>query len=1098
MSFNKLTKQLNLSICLSILILGSIVLSGCKKSVKVTEGPDAPSYLSPEVAKPIVTTPEEKTYYSNDTELVISGLCEDKHVVHINGDASDKQNCINKTFSFNLTKDTDGIYNFFLTQSYDGTSSEPTTLTWQRKTTVPPPDITYPPSSIYKSSETVLNITGNCETGSTITLSGDGVGTDICASSSFSIAIPKFSDGDYNFTLTQKDLANNEASSNFLWEKRVLEVTPDNPTIVATQEQVFSPSGGSSSYTLVLQENNSGATFDPNTNTYTAGTTAGVMDKIILTDSLGASLEINITVAADLPDHFILPVDSGADQSQTIGLDFLDVLKVQVVDQYGNGVPAYPVVFTQKVGSLLFLDSNQQSTDANGFASITVQQGFHSTKSTVTVTPAGSPLPDNAGTGQAIISLSLIGTTNNNGNFDLNFSLGNSPENIVMGDFNEDSILDIALLNKGDPSIGILLGQNGAFFNSQSKINSICTTPYALITGDYNEDTHLDLFISCNNKYSLFTGVGDGTFNAAVDINLDVSENLPVALASGDLNGDNHLDILSVSVGANLIAIRYGVGDGTFSAPTFLPTGAGTSPSKVEVGDLDKINGLDIVVINSALDNVGVFLNNGAGSFLAQANYFTGVAPSDLMIADFDNDTYLDIATANNVDNNVSVFINDQAGGMNLPINTLVGQGPTALFAKDYNNDNNPDLFVTNSIDNSLSVLQGLGNGTFNILAPILVGSNPLDVIVNETNDDAFQDIVVVSNGDKKVQVIPTQAGGIIGYKNIVGNGPRDITTADFNGDGHIDQAVVNNGDNNIQILIGNGLGLFANFNTLLTSSGPVAIKSADIDDDDDIDLVVVNQNVNNIQVYLNTGSGSFDTPTIYGVASQPSALTFEDFNKDGNLDLVVANSGANSLSFFPGVGDGTFSTRSDTNTSAQPSSLATGDMNQDGIVDLIVTHQSANSVGVYLGNGDGTFTGPANYSTQTGPNGVVVGYFNSDLNIDVAVSNSLSASVSVYFGNSDGSLGLPVNYSCGADPTSIRKADLNGDNNEDLIVGNGLNQKATALLGSFFGDFSNSKIIPSNINTVGVELTDVNHDGTIDLLFIDGTNNEIKLMLGL
>jgi hypothetical protein len=107
-------------------------------------------------------------------------------------------------------------------------------------------------------------------------------------------------------------------------------------------------------------------------------------------------------------------------------------LKVQVVDRYGNGVSAFPVTFSLAVGDLEFQDTPFQTTDAGGFAEINVRQGYLTNDSAVTVTPAGAPLPDLAGSSQSIISLRTLGTTNNSGTFDLNFPVGTGPEFLLV------------------------------------------------------------------------------------------------------------------------------------------------------------------------------------------------------------------------------------------------------------------------------------------------------------------------------------------------------------------------------------------------------------------------------------------------------------------------------------------------------------------------------------------------------------------------------------------------------------------------------------------------------------------------------------------
>ncbi len=78
-------------------------------------------------------------------------------------------------------------------------------------------------------------------------------------------------------------------------------ITPDAPALAAGATQTFAAAGGSGTgYTWSLSTNASGATIDPSTGAYTAGTNAGT-DVVVVTDSLGNTSSVNVTITATPP-----------------------------------------------------------------------------------------------------------------------------------------------------------------------------------------------------------------------------------------------------------------------------------------------------------------------------------------------------------------------------------------------------------------------------------------------------------------------------------------------------------------------------------------------------------------------------------------------------------------------------------------------------------------------------------------------------------------------------------------------------------------------------------------------------------------------------
>jgi hypothetical protein len=80
-----------------------------------------------------------------------------------------------------------------------------------------------------------------------------------------------------------------------------LSVTPSTPTLAPLGVQSFAVSGGSGrGYGFVLGTNASGASVDPSTGAYQAGAIGGVTDVVTVTDSLGNTTSVNVTVTAAL------------------------------------------------------------------------------------------------------------------------------------------------------------------------------------------------------------------------------------------------------------------------------------------------------------------------------------------------------------------------------------------------------------------------------------------------------------------------------------------------------------------------------------------------------------------------------------------------------------------------------------------------------------------------------------------------------------------------------------------------------------------------------------------------------------------------------
>ena len=82
--------------------------------------------------------------------------------------------------------------------------------------------------------------------------------------------------------------------------------------------------------------------------------------------------------------------------------------------------------------------------------------------------------------------------------------MGDDPRSVVVGDFNGDSNVDLAVANNGDDTITILLGMGTGKFTAKNLVK-VSDFPQAEAVGDFNGDGVSDLAVvnSCNNICSI-------------------------------------------------------------------------------------------------------------------------------------------------------------------------------------------------------------------------------------------------------------------------------------------------------------------------------------------------------------------------------------------------------------------------------------------------------------------------------------------------------------------------------------------------------------------------------------------------------------------
>ena len=739
------------------------------------------------------------------------------------------------------------------------------------------------------------------------------------------------------------------------------------------------------------------------------------------------------------------------------------------------------------------------------------------------------------------------------------------PQYVAVADFNQDNRLDLVIANTGIDNIGIRLGYgNGSFTDQILYFTGKGSQPYWVVVKDFNNDDLLDIAVANygTNNIGILLGDDNGSFASYRTYSLGASR--PLSLAIGDFNNDSQWDIVVVNNATFDMLILYGGVDASFlmGKPYFM--GYDSMPCSIAVADFNKDNRSDIAVVNYGTSELVIFLSNENDTFTID-KYSTGTNshPSSLTVDYIDSDDYLDIAVANSATHNIGVFSGHPDGKFPLLQTYATSSNSYLQFivAGQFNNENTRDLAVVDSSENYLIIFKGDGNGSFSIATNQQIGhgSRPYSIAVADFDNNNQSDMVVVNNGISNILLLSLYTFQTTTDQRSYSTGrysfPVFVTVGDVNNDKHLDIIVANRFAGNIGTFIGLGNGSFKSqaivpWRTNLVS--PESHATGDFNKDKLLDLAVVLSS-GEIDIYFGQRNGSFKFGGSYSLShSSAISITIGDFNNDNNLDLATVNYGAsnlavflgskngtfsaatyytlNPINFFPeciavgdfnnddfpdlvfsstflmitimfGYGNGTFQNAPIVNlNSFNPTWIVVADLNNDGQHDIIVT-KSPSIVGVFIGNGDGTFQDLYEYSPYDGNRltNAVLGNFDKNNITDIAVADSIDCSVTIFLRDLNENLTKQSNILLENDysPNDMAAGDFNNDTETDLVLISTRNDVMIILLLKYQAIFSNQTSYNqgSGRHPYSITTGDFDNDHQLDIAVVNSGRDNVEIL---
>jgi hypothetical protein len=342
------------------------------------------------------------------------------------------------------------------------------------------------------------------------------------------------------------------------------------------------------------------------------------------------------------------------------------------------------------------------------------------------------------------------------------FEVGSTPGAVATADLNSDGKLDLVSTAGADSAVSVLLGNgDGTFRPSVQYLTA--TSPEFVIIGDFNGDGRLDLAVSTFFFVSVLLGNGDGTFQSHQDYGVSSVQNR--GLATGDFNQDGKLDLAVVPASGGQVAILLGKGDGTFQSAVDYTAGSDRAED-VAVGDFNGDGKLDLAVTVFDDISVAILLGKGDGTFGTSNEYATGELPEGIASADLNGDGILDLVVHTIVGSGnsggIAVLLGKGDGTFAPHVDYAAPEGESfSIVAADLSGDGKLDVAIPN-VASTISTFIAKGDGTFLVPGFFASGPTPLGMAVGDFDGDGKLDLVEADNGGNTVSVLSQVTSGAL------------------------------------------------------------------------------------------------------------------------------------------------------------------------------------------------------------------------------------------------------------------------------------------------------------------------------------------------
>jgi FG-GAP-like repeat/Bacterial Ig-like domain (group 3) len=807
--------------------------------------------------------------------------------------------------------------------------------------------------------------------------------------------------------------------------------------------------------------------------------------------------------------------------SYAVPLGYLNIMQMASGDFNRDGIPDLAVTYEDQALTILLGKGD------GTFTAGTMSQSGGGNQAVAVGDFNGDGIPDLAvgqlGTASPCCTVSILpGVGDGTFGAPINLQMNDSVSLLLVGDFNRDGILDLAVVNGAGSSITMEFGNGDGTFGDGKTIalNGFAlgvdderNVPPVLIA-DFNGDGVLDIAALTSgpsagqNTVELLLGMGDGTFTAR---SIPLSQTYCVGMAAADFNGDGHTDLAVSSGGEQTITTLLGDGTGGFTP--LAPQKVNNLTGRLAAADFNNDGIPDLALTGVQLsdhilgDNLegglSFFFGVGDGTFV-QSDSPTGPPLSYTVnltsvptVADFNGDGVPDIAVDYANAELGAVFLNQPETTMSLPV-SLPGGGKHSIEAS-YSGDT-----VYKASSSAAAAVQNITALPL-IYPPTGYYASPVLLTITDATPGAVIYYTLFENGilGKPIRYtgpfLLDETQSYFTYVTVTATAPGYLPN------GNESEGYGVPASTNVRLgfapYASNPAGIRVSLAAHITASGGVLFHDGTV--------VFCNAAAAHCEDSAILGSATLTPgawailrrrfgPGTYSIRAEfqgqpnlnaargPSSSSVETLISRGKADTetgpvtAVQTNGKFTFSsqvtaFGPGPLGGTISFKDSINGTA-PVVL--------GSVPLTPAHAGLSAT-------------PSS-STGTVPSTFAVADFNRDGISDLVTANTSKNTLSILQGNADATFTALSTIPVAVPPTFVTAGDLNSDAVQDLVVTSRSTNTITILLGKPDGSFTTGATLATGAGPQGTLLADFNGDGFPDIATADTDGGMVSFFVGI
>jgi hypothetical protein len=282
-------------------------------------------------------------------------------------------------------------------------------------------------------------------------------------------------------------------------------------------------------------------------------------------------------------------------------------------------------------------------------------------------------------------------------------SSGFGPAESHLFSLRGNGVLDIVVASFNSNRIAVLLGNANGTFQSPVfyTMGTAKNFTLSIAAGDFNHDGNLDVAVVNGGDNTVSIALGNGSGGLSVQSPPIPVGNDPVAIRAGDFNADGYMDLAVANYNGGTVTTLLNNQNGTFTPTTFL-VGSGVHSGPEALAIQGTGSSLQLAVANYNDNTVSVYNSNGNGTFGAPKITAVGKGPDDLNFASFNG--VEELVVSNYTDGSVDLLV-PAGSAYTLAGPFKVGSGPYSAAVGDIDSDGTPDVVVSNCFSNNTGAL---------------------------------------------------------------------------------------------------------------------------------------------------------------------------------------------------------------------------------------------------------------------------------------------------------------------------------------------------------------------------------------------------------